>query len=306
MAVVLHTDGNVLARIGDSRDSVMLPDHASGLIGAVEALRHAQKMMIVVQDTEAVYKPDLIEKIKSAAVRNQARSISLIGNPSADDGDIHDFAKQVKTETRLRTYAIEIDENDKYDEGIIRAYRASGYKPVFGYGFYGLTSLDYCFQEQEEIIWYYLGNSRATDDKLNQAFSVSGYEAAGGNIAPFERLISKEMQLRITKEFGFDKRILIVGEQIYSNALRTVIRQLHRNVKIVVADFFKMIPSLEKIDDVHLGDVNDFISLVSDIKPTLIIGDPVLKELLPDYRCHWIERTHYALSGGLLRLSKAG
>lgn len=297
--------------------------------GAVEVLRNITDMMIVIldaggctgnicgfdmpdwydrpsmlfsaglRDMDAVLGRDdeLIHKIKTAVIQLEPSCIALVGTPvpSVIGTDLKGLAKDVKKATGLDTLAIPTTGLELYDDGIIRTYKElSKYIPYMSHGAYGMTYLDYSAHEQAEITDKCSG---LPSDGKKYAFSVGGYSAADENAAPDEIIVSDEMQNRAVMESGYKGPVLIIGEQIYSNALRRIIKKAHPRKNVRVADFFRMIPSLTQPDDVHLREEDDLISLVSSVKPSLIISDPALKDLIPDYHCRWIPRNHFALSG---------
>lgn len=255
------------------------------------------------RDMDAVMGRDkeLIAKIKSAVTHLHPSCIALVGTPvpSVIGTDLQGLAKQVKRETGLDTIAVNTTGIKLYDDGIIQAYRQMAeIAPDAYHGIYGLTGLDYSADEQAEIrekIAAMYGDLSSMGSSI--ALSLSGLEAAGDNIAPPELIVSDEMQLEVERESAHRGPILIVGEQVYSNAVRSIIKRIHPRKKIVVTGFFKMYEDLMQDDDMSLNYEDSFVRTVSSVKPSLIIGDPALKALIPDYTGRWVERRHFALSG---------
>lgn len=105
--------------------------------------------------------------------------------------------------------------------------------------------------------------------------------------------------LRIPKDM---ERILIIGEQITSSALRKHIRSCCREAEgrepeIVSAGFFLEHKKLMEGKDVKLKSEEDLITLLSRNHFDLVIGDPMFR-LLTDHDQNFFMRIHPPVSGG--------
>lgn len=273
------------------------------------------------RDMDAVLGRDkeLIAKIEKACEELKPEFITLIGTPvpSTIGTDYTGLKKEIRKKTGLRVVSIPTNGMDLYDSGMQLAYLylstafADGSENDLT-GVWGLDFLDYSSREMREIVekmiadgieeaYVYGVNTGAYEYisgcRKNIAFSVSGYDAAGGVIAPPEYIVSDHIAEQALKESARADRVLIVGEQVYSNALRTIIHRRYPGKQVKVAGFFTMIDELRENGDVHMKEEDDLVSLVHEYEPSLIIGDPALMDLLPDYDGHWVWRIHFALSG---------
>lgn len=250
------------------------------------------------RDMDAVFGRDreLVRKITDALKYLHPGFISLIGTPvpSTIGTDINGLRLEVEKATGLPVIAVDTNGMELYDRGIAKTYRQlKDTFPQYSVLCYGRTPLDYSDSEEDEI----LDKLTRGDHERGLAFSVSGYEASGGRIAPPEIIVSDRMREQTLSACSTKGSVMIIGEQIYANALRTLIRKEHPRKKTVVAGFFHMYPELMKKGDVKLKEEDDLADVVRKTDPSLIVADPVLKELLPFYRGRWIERRHFALSG---------
>ncbi|MDD6428301.1 MAG: nitrogenase component 1 [Lachnospiraceae bacterium] len=290
--------------------------------GAVEVLRQIEGMMVVVldaggctgnicgfdirdweqnpsmifsaglRDMDAVFGRDeeLIRKIKKAAGLLDPAYIALVGTPvpSVIGTDLNGLSIQVERACGIRTISVDTNGCDYYDKGMEKAYSRILADHIGEDGLLpGLSALDYTDSEIASI--------RKRNPKP-AAFSVAGLEAAGGMVAASELMVSEEIQQKLSLAAD-KKRILIIGEQLYSNALRELIEKENSKARVMVADFFIMKKELKRQDDVRLGSEDDLIRLLSEYDPDLIAADPTLRELVPGYSGEWINRRHFALSG---------
>ena len=99
------------------------------------------------------------------------------------------------------------------------------------------------------------------------------------------------------------KKLLIVHQQVRANALRNAIRaekaESGMEASVKAASWFMMIPELMEEGDLQLREEEEFRNLVLQEKFDLVIADPVLKELVPEYDGEWIDAVHFAVSGQL-------
>ena len=109
---------------------------------------------------------------------------------------------------------------------------------------------------------------------------------------------------------GKSGKILIVHQQVRANALRDQLRReagtvdagfgegsRARNLSIRTASWFMMLPELMEEGDLQLREEEDFRRHVLREDYDLIIADPVLEELVPEYEGAWVDAVHFAVSG---------
>ncbi len=144
--------------------------------------------------------------------------------------------------------------------------------------------------------------------KVNYVVSPSGIEAA--------KYLEKEFQIPYRIGFPADAAILMEGEHacetaldpsagkilivhqaVLASAIRDKLRQLGSKAKISTATWFETSDELMEQGDVRLKEEDDFTSLVIEGDYDVIIADPYLRALCPDYRGKWIDALHFAVSG---------
>ncbi|MDO4615466.1 MAG: nitrogenase component 1 [Lachnospiraceae bacterium] len=95
--------------------------------------------------------------------------------------------------------------------------------------------------------------------------------------------------------------VLIVHQQVFANSLRDALASSGiPKDRICAATYFLQLPGLRRDGDVQLKEEYDLPDLVEKNHFDVIIGDPELKKLLPEYRGRWIPAVHFAVSGELL------
>lgn len=92
-------------------------------------------------------------------------------------------------------------------------------------------------------------------------------------------------------------RILIVQGQILANSLREEVRLRHPDAEVRVASWFAMEKDLMEAGDRHMIEEEDFQNLAREWKPDWIIGDEVLKRMIPEYEGRFLGLPQFALSG---------
>lgn len=96
---------------------------------------------------------------------------------------------------------------------------------------------------------------------------------------------------------GGCRRVLIVHGQVLANSLRDRILEHDPQAQVTVASWFYMEPSIAGKQDVSLKEEDDFTDLVEKIRPDLIIGDRVLKRMIPSYRGSFAHLLEFSVSG---------
>ncbi len=107
-----------------------------------------------------------------------------------------------------------------------------------------------------------------------------------------------------TRSGEVPEKILIVHQQVRANAIRSAILEKAQEgqgsagmPEITAATWFMMRPELAQEGDLSLREEEDFIRLVEEGGYSVILADPVLRDLVPFYRGAWVDAVHFAVSG---------
>lgn len=101
---------------------------------------------------------------------------------------------------------------------------------------------------------------------------------------------------KIQRKTGNEK-ILIIGEQVFSNSLRYMLNEEYDKNDIDVATFFIMDQELSQGEDFRIDSEFHLTKLLKDEKYNTIIGDPLIKALLPQSNSiNYISIPHVAVS----------
>ena len=90
-------------------------------------------------------------------------------------------------------------------------------------------------------------------------------------------------------------RVLVIHQQFA--ACR--VRELLPECEVSTASFFKTPPEWMKAGDMSFSGEEDLVRAVEQGAFDAVIGDPVLKRAVPDFRGEWIPFVHFAVSGTL-------
>jgi len=94
------------------------------------------------------------------------------------------------------------------------------------------------------------------------------------------------------------KRVLVVHQQVAANSIRDEL--LARGASEVrCATWFMQVPELEQQGDVRLGDERDFYELVHQGDFDVMVGDPILWRIVPDFEGVTIDLPQFPVSGTL-------
>lgn len=100
--------------------------------------------------------------------------------------------------------------------------------------------------------------------------------------------------------------ICLLGEQIRMNSLRTALRCERPDVTVSVASFFAWDDALSEGGDSCLDSEQHAAKYVASLSPAVVVGDPLLRGLLPPHlQSRFIDEPHRAISGRLFRHSLA-
>lgn len=269
----------------------------------------------------------LKERVRSHVEKIMPSFVALVGSPvtSLIGSDLGGIARELEDELGVPVIAVETTGNDDYTAGVEAAYRALAERfvvPGAGMGLSGVnvigyTSLDYCDeadlealmsweQERGEEVRCVVG--RCTVEQianLGNAMSNLVVSASGLSLARFLRgrfgtPYSCELPIA-----GFDlpffsvphsaspKRVLIIGDQVISNSLRTFAKARYA-ATCDVATAHALDTELAREGDVHITSEPQLAELVSS-GYDLIIADPLCRAIVSE-NVGFVDLPHFALS----------
>ena len=93
------------------------------------------------------------------------------------------------------------------------------------------------------------------------------------------------------------ENVLIIGEQVFGNSLRDVLINEYGFEKVDVATFFMLDKEIKEKSDFVVENESLLIKKFREDKYDYILGDPLLKELLPEEsKAKFIDFAHVAVS----------
>lgn len=143
---------------------------------------------------------------------------------------------------------------------------------------------------------------RASEAEFNLVLAPSGLKAAQylkdtfGTPYEIYNPLVKEYIPGIPFE---NKRVLIIGQQIFAHSLRKELRK--QGCKdVIAADFFMQIPELTETGDVHLSDEDQCEELLQKGAFDVIFADAVFKKMARNFAGVFVEIPQFAVSGKLV------
>ena len=95
----------------------------------------------------------------------------------------------------------------------------------------------------------------------------------------------------------YDKKILIIHQQFYANALREHYEGC--GCDVTVGSFFMMIPEYMKANDIHITEEDEFIELALNGGFDVILADERFRLMLKGFGGSFIDLRHFAVGGRL-------
>lgn len=286
------------------------------------------------RDMDAILGRDemLVRKLTEASREIGAGFAALIGTPvpAVIGTDYYALGKMAERKTGLPVLTIDTNGMELYDKGASKAYlelvsRFAGQgKPGNYAAVLGCNPLDMGGHDAEKRIRaHYLQKgydrcliygsegtlswiAEAGGVSVNIVVSPSGLAAArylkrkfGTEYIvedPIGTAFAEDCRQRIT-EAGIcaEGKILIVDQQVTANSIRKALAQPEK--QITAASWFLMDPELKEEQDVRLTEEDDFEELVMNGGFDVIIADPVLKRMVKDPHCLFIEKNQFPMSG---------
>ncbi|MCF0146032.1 MAG: nitrogenase molybdenum-iron protein [Eubacterium sp.] len=268
------------------------------------------------RDIDAILGRDalLVKKICYAVEKHDFRFIALVGTPvpAVIGTDYDALAAELEKKTKLPVLTVDTNGMELYDRGAGKAYLALcrkfgtewcrndetgpillGYSPMdhnrefSGSDFLTEALNGSCGLMKQETELYSLVVSPSGLDAAKFLKRTCGLPYRVFDPAARD-LIRKEM-------LSGPVRILIVHQAAAAVTFRNEILSVNPEAQITAASWF-MTP--KEIGDVkHLKQEADFTDLVQKEAFDMIAADPVMKDLVPDYRGQWIDAPHFAVSG---------
>lgn len=107
-----------------------------------------------------------------------------------------------------------------------------------------------------------------------------------------------------TSNNGRNVDVCLIGEQIRMNSLRVALRCERPDATVNVASFFAWDDGLSESTDSRLYGEGHAAEYVASLNPVVVVGDPLLRSLLPPhFQGRFVDEPHRAISGRLFRHS---
>ena len=287
------------------------------------------------RDMDAILGRDdqLVGKLASAADKLDAKFAAIIGTPvpSVIATDYRALTRMAERKVDIPVVAIDTNGMELYDRGAKKAYLEMFKKfateplPVQTgrVGVIGVNPLDVSRLDAPEVlgdlikektgaleVWCYgMGSGldaflNAPSVEKNIVVSASGLLAAkylqemfGTPYEVFNPLADVYLSESGTDYSG--KKILIVTGQVIGNSMRDYLRGKGAG-EVTVASWFDLVKELSKPEDVHLSEEDDFEELVMTGDFDILIGDPTMWKIVPEFEGKTISINDFAISGKLV------
>ena len=287
------------------------------------------------RDMDAILGRDdqLVGKLVSAADKLDAKFAAIIGTPvpSVIATDYKALTRMAEKRVDIPVVAIDTNGMDLYDRGAEKAYFEMFKKfakeelPVEKglVGVIGVNPLDISRLDAPEAIgeilkvkagaknvWCYGMESgleafeKASCVEKNIVVSASGLKAAMYLEKKFNTPYEvynplAEVYLSESKTDCSGKRVLAVTGQVMGNSMREYLLE-NGACDVTVATWFDLKKELAEPDDVHLQEEDDFEELVMNSEFDILIGDPSMWKIVPQFKGRTISINDFAISGKLV------
>lgn len=291
------------------------------------------------RDLDAILGRDelLIRKIGDALKNCKSNFVGLIGTPvpAVIATDYRALKRLMEKQYGVPVIPIETDGMELYDKGQEKAYlhlfktyakEASSDKTSGKtYGIIGATPLDTTAVDAElsfgkalgagpkdKVICYGISDSledvrKASEVDVNIVVSPSGVKAAKWLEdkfgTPYEvkyPVLEEHQQAFVAKVKAHSPRkVLIVHQQFFGNAMRDAIRAELPEAEVNVATWFMLKEAYAEAGDVKMIEESELLTLASEGGYDMVIADPLMKRALPGYEGRFLDLPHYTVSGAL-------
>ena len=284
------------------------------------------------RDMDAIMGRDdkLVAELADAATKIEASFAAVVGTPvpAVIGTDYRALARMAERACQLPVITVDTSGARLYDDGARKAYRAlfdrfarDTYPVEQGrIGVLGANPLDLSCTDTDAIraafpgaVCYGMGSTlddviRASSAERNVVVAPSGLAAARlleqrfGT--PYEfldpRFADGAQDAWLVPNSFANKRVLVVHQQVTAHSLRQLLLA-HGAQSVTCATWFMQLPELTQPGDVHLVEEDDFAELVAEGAFDVIIGDPALWPIIPQFEGELIDLPHFALSGTLIK-----
>lgn len=284
------------------------------------------------RDMDAIMGRDdkLVAELADAATKIEARFAAVVGTPvpAVIGTDYRALARMAERACQVPVITVDTSGTKLYDDGARKAYRAlldrfarDTYPVEQGrIGVLGANPLDLSCTDADAIraalpgtVCYGMGSTlddviRASSAERNVVVAPSGLAAAKlleqrfGT--PYEfldpRFADGAQDAWLVPNSVANKRVLVVYQQVTAHSLRQLLL-VHGAQSVTCATWFMQLPELTQPGDVHLVEEDDFAELVAEGAFDVIIGDPALWPIIPQFEGELIDLPHFALSGTLIK-----
>lgn len=298
------------------------------ICGFDEPRWHTEKSAVFsagLRDMDAILGRDdkLVGELVDAASKVDAHFAAVVGTPvpSVIGTDYRALRRMSERRGTLPTITVDTTGMELYDVGAEKAYLAlfdrfaiealpaePGRVGVLGANPLELstTTADALRKRVPGAVCYGMGSSfedvvRASTAERNLVVAPSGLKAAQLLEKRFGTPYEVCDPLAADIAAGIDaagKRVLVIHQQVSANSLRDEL--LARGAaQVTCATWFMQKPALTQEGDVQLAEEADLINLVAEGGFDLLIGDPTLWRMLPDYAGQLVDLPQFAVSGKL-------
>ncbi len=270
------------------------------------------------RDMDAILGRDdkLVEELADVARKIDANFAAIVGTPvpSVIGTDYRALRRMSERRAGLPTITMDTTGMELYDVGASKAYVAlfdrfaneglpiePGRVRVLG-----ANPLDLDCVPPKEWSLSFEDVVRASAAEKNLVVAPSGLRAAKllerrfGT--PYEVANPLAAQDAAEIAMSYDvrgKRVLVVQQQVAANAMRDVFLS-HDATSVTCATWFMMLPELAQSGDVQLHEEDDFEQLVYEGEFDVLVGDPTLWRIVPQFSGVTVDKPQFPVSGKLL------
>ncbi len=285
------------------------------------------------RDMDAILGRDdrLVEKLRLALSQVGGEFAAIIGTPvpAVTATDYKALKTLATKKTGMTVMAVECKGTALYDEGAESAWEelfdtfveedAEG-SDEDSLGIIGMTPLDLsltrpeAFIEQikekegtDKVFPYGMGAGlsdirRAGKVKRNLVVSPAGLKTArhlkekyGTPFTTGFPFLDKDKKDSIETAEG--KKVLVIHQQMAANEIRKMILDKDPEREVTCATWFKLDREFAEDRDIRFETEESFRDYVLSGDFDLIIGDPLFKRAIKEYKGNYVEAAHYAVSG---------
>ena len=284
------------------------------------------------RDMDAILGRDdrLVEKLKLALSQVGGKFAAIIGTPvpAVTATDYRALKSLAKKKTGMTILAVECKGTALYDEGAESAWEElfttftkdeSGEKENT-LGIIGMTPLDLSITHTEafvkeigreggfdEVFPYGMGAGleeieKAGRVRANLVVSPAGLKAARYLKERFETpytfgfpFFSEEEKSGFLKAAG--KKVLVIHQQAAACEIRKLLKEIDEKSDVTCATWFKADREFASEKDLRFETEEQFRNYVLNGGFDAVIGDPLLKRAVKEFKGNYIDAAHYAVSG---------